>query len=268
MRIWGYLLIVLNIGAAGAFVYFGMEVWKARSEWQFALLKQELVNRGLPLEAPDEPPDDLDEDSAALSFNYGASNIDRITNKQLARLIPAGGKVLGFKGTKPIANQTAEVKRVEEIVFKDLDGSSREPKRIRLLVQLLNLAKSASLEGTGREGVWALLRDFPDDNRRAIARRELPFIGRSEPQVQALQAVEAVGAVHAAFTGPNVSPEDKALLSLAGRRRAHPLGEGRSGQRHARSVAAARPEGRRRPRQASRESRPRFSQRGPHCDPA
>ena len=91
MRIWGYLLIVLNLAAAGAFIYFGLQVFNARTEWQYALLKQELINRGLPVEPAAPPAEELDEGFVPFEFDYGASFIHEISKKQLSRFIPPGG---------------------------------------------------------------------------------------------------------------------------------------------------------------------------------
>lgn len=211
MRIWGYILVLLNIAATGAFVYFATAVWKSRSEWQYALLKQELVNRGLPVEAPKNP-EPVDEEFVPFEFQYGVSAISQISKKQLNQLIPSGGDVLGLKGGPPVTSQTDEVKRVEKIVFGDLDGLSRKEKRLRLMILLVNLA-----QGNGREGAFALLRDMPIEKRRVLARRELAFLGTSAPQTSALQALNAVGEANIGL-GPNRPKEEANSRSQAARR--------------------------------------------------
>jgi hypothetical protein len=202
MRIWGYLLIILNIAAAGAFTYFATAVWQKRSEWQFALFKQELVNRGLPLDAT-EPPADLDEGALPFDYPYGEQQrLTQIKPDTLKKLIPTGGAVLGDpSGT--VTNQTDEVKRVEKVVFGQLDAI-KDPaeKRLRQLILLLNLARNDE-----REGAYALLRDLPVPERRDVARQSLPFMGRTPAQVSALRALSALAGVNDALA-PNTPAEE------------------------------------------------------------
>ena len=214
MRIWGYVLIFLNAASAGAFVYFAMSVMKARSEWQYALLKQELTNRGLPIDPtpPEDAPYDLDNDSIPFRFQYdGAKELRQINKEKLKKLIPAGGDVLGTK--EAVASQTDEVKRVEKIVFAALDGLKGTDKQQRQMILLLNLARGKA----ERSGVYALLRDLKIEKRRDAARREMAYLGRSAPQTSALFALAAVGDTHLAY-GPNIPPADKQLRIRAGRK--------------------------------------------------
>jgi len=211
MKIWGYLLILLNIAATGAFIYFATGVWQRRSAWQYALFKQELVNRGLPLEQPPKA-DDLEEGFVAFDFRYDQSFVTQISKNKLKALIPAGGDFLGNKGD-PVTSLTEEVIRVEKIIFDDLAKvSDIEEKRQRQMVLLVNLAR-----GFGREGAYALLRDFPIDNRRAAARREMAYLGRTSPQVSALLALAAVGEANTGYQ-PNIDPILKATRIRDGRK--------------------------------------------------
>lgn len=239
MRIWGYILIVLNIAGAATFIYFATQIWKARTEWQLALVRQQLAIDGLPLEAPPKP-DHLNEGSVPFSLQVGQTHIDQIKESVLKNAIPAGGTVLG--GTKLVTDQTEEVKRVHEVVFAALtpdkkislpklneDGSEAKDgtgkvimeehaflspeKRQRLLATLISLAK-----GSNRMGAYALLRDLrtyelveemdkpailqpvPDLGRYERARRELKYLGRTDPQVSTLDLLEAIGKVQEALT--------------------------------------------------------------------
>jgi len=212
MRIWGYLLVVLNVAATGAFVYFATSLWKARSDWQYAAFKVEMVNRGLPVAAPKNPDPDIDEDFVPFEFQYGEFRNEQIAKKKLQALIPPGGKILGAKPGQLITNQIDEVKRVQQIVFADLDAVGRAEKRLRLMILLLNLARD-----NGREGVYALLRDLPVEQRRSVGRKELRFLGRSAPQTSALQAVAALGEALIGFE-PNQSPDETATRSRDARR--------------------------------------------------
>jgi hypothetical protein len=201
MRIWGYLLIILNIAAAGAFTYFATALWQKRSEWQFALFKQHLTNVGLPLDAS-EPPADLDEGALPFDYPYGEQQrLTQIKPDTLKKLIPTGGSVLG-DSTGTVTNQTDEVKRVEKVVFGQLDAI-KDPaeKRLRQLILLLNLARNE-----GREGAYALLRDLPVPERRDVTRQSLPFMGRTPAQVSALRALAALAGVNDALA-PNTPAE-------------------------------------------------------------
>ena len=200
MRIWGYLLIFLNLVVSAVFVYFATAVWQKRSEWQYAFVKQELINRGLPLEASAGPADD---DYVPFVFEAGPTRLTQISKKKLGSLIPQGGDVLGAGAGTIISNQTDEVKRVEKIVFADLDKMNEGDKRKHLMILLLNLST-----GTGREGVFALLRDYPDETRRERARADLAFLGRTASQTVALRAFAALSDVAIAF-GPNIAFKDK-----------------------------------------------------------
>ncbi|MCE9532506.1 MAG: hypothetical protein K8T89_15505 [Planctomycetes bacterium] len=203
MRIWGYLLILLNIAAAGGFIYFATGVRQKRSEFQYALFKQELVNRGLPLEGPEKQPADMEEGFVAFDFHYDGTFLPRISKNKLKELIPTGGAILGLKG-EPVANQTDEVKRVEKIVFEDLDKIvDPEEKRRRQMILLLNLASGAE-----REGVFALLRDYPVAKKRVTARREMANLGRDTTQIAALEVLAKVAEAHIGY-GPNRSADDK-----------------------------------------------------------
>jgi len=157
MKVWGYVLIGLNFIAAGAFIFLASSLWKARTEWEYAFLKQELANNGLPLNGREKPPDDIDEGSVPFEFQAQSFRYAELKKEQLAKLIPQGGPVLGIKGNEVIANQTDEVKRVQPIVFGALDKIEKPAdKRLRVMILLLNLAR-----GMEREGDFALLRDYP-----------------------------------------------------------------------------------------------------------
>jgi hypothetical protein len=210
MRIWGYILIFLNIAAAAAFTVFATKVWHARNEWQFALLKQELVNRGLPVE--DSPaPSDLDDDSVAFKFTFGPHNVEYIKKDRLKKLIPVGGEIFGDTGG-PVASQTAETKRVEKIVFANLDAI-KDPteKRLRQMILLLNLSRGTQRDSQ-RQGAYALLRDLPDPLRKNRARREIAYLGRTTPQVAALTGLAGLTDVYDGFTRPaDVTPEQQRI---------------------------------------------------------
>jgi len=235
MKILGYVLIVLNLAAAGAFTYFATAIYKARTEWQLALLKQQMVNQGT-LDVPPPAPEDLEEGSLPLGVNLGGGHtVTQITKARLKKIIPQGGEILGHKGPDPVNNQTDEVARVEKIVFANLDGiSDPVEKRDRLMILLLNLS-----QGPARDGVLSLFRDWPaarqdegkkagpnqlvlgkdDANRQNQHLRDAAALGRSPKQYMALQALAAIADVNAALAGKaNLSPEKIAARAQAARR--------------------------------------------------
>jgi hypothetical protein len=222
MRIWGYILIVLNIGAASAFLYFATQVWKARTEWQLALVRQQLAIDGLPIEPPPDPKD-LNEGSVPFSLQVGGTHLDQIKSNVLKTAIPTGGTQLGTN--ELVTNQTKEVERVRDLIFaalafdKKITIDDRQfqflspEKRQRLLATLIGLAK-----GDRRHGAYALYRDLrtyelvedmdkpstfqpvPDMGRYDWARRELHNLGRTPAQVATLDLLEAIGKVQEAIT--------------------------------------------------------------------
>ncbi len=207
MRIWGYILIFLNLIAGGAFVYFATQVWTARTEWQLAVVKQQLAIEGLPLEAPPPPPD-LSDDSVPIDLQIGETRVRQIKKSILQKLIPNGGKALG--SNTPVFNQVEEAKRVEHLVFqsfapekvkfaeggKEFDLLTPE-KRQRLAVTLISLSK-----GNLRMGIYALYRDLPVESRYEWAREDLKYLGRTTAQTNVLEALAAIGAANAALNEP------------------------------------------------------------------
>jgi hypothetical protein len=232
MKVWGYVLIGLNLIAAGAFTFLALSVWKARTEWQYAYFKQELAIIGMPLDPSVRPPEDVSEGSVPFEFQTPDLTFTELTKAQLVKLIPQGGPVLGTKGGEAIANQTDEVKRVQAIVFDDLNKIGKpDDKRLRVMILLLNLAT-----GMEREGVFALMRDYPHyfallkqlsevperekqtfewkvrrterEEQLSLAQRQLAFLGKTGQQQSVLQGLNAVEKANKAYA-PNVSPEDK-----------------------------------------------------------
>ena len=191
MRIWGYVLIFLNILAAGAFTYYATAVWSKRLDWQYALLKQEIVNRGLPLEASEVVADDIEENSVAFYYKYSNHTIGQISKERLKKYLPSGGKVFGQASGDPVTNQTDEVKRVEKIVFDEL-GAIKDPleKRSRMMILLLNLAS-----GSGRPS--HVLRAIGLTNAEAKNSIRLGF-GRYTTRAEVIAATRAIEAAAAA----------------------------------------------------------------------
>lgn len=180
----GKILIVLNLLAAGAFMYFSMENWKVRQELTYAAFRNEVQLRGIPLEAPANVT--VDSESVPFVFTVNPNTeIDSIQKTTLDKLIPKGDDVYGGP---PVADQTAELKRLREKIFgliTSADGAAE--KRNQLKRYLVNYAKN----GAERDGINALF-DLKDAKRKAYARGDLPLAARTTGQVAALKALVTI----------------------------------------------------------------------------
>jgi hypothetical protein len=187
MSILGKLLIVLNLLAAGAFAYLTLENYKVRHALTARALQNDVLLAGLPVEPGDTS--GSNSDNVPFHLESGGIVIEQISKKDLAKLLPKGGDLYGDTG-EPIANQTDEVKRLQQKVMSSSHipalGQDPNPRLSALHGYMLNLARS----GAERDGVNALF-DLRTD-RREMARRDLPYLGRTSSQVAALQAVVAI----------------------------------------------------------------------------
>ena len=185
----GKVLIVFNLLAGGGFFYLAAKDWQKRQEFAFAAFRSQVALDGLPLDSVEPKPADLDEQTE-VPFAYritGGKALDRIRKDTLTKLVPAGGTQFGGEA---VPNQVAEFQRVQKKVADALAKMANDPaaKRNLTLTYLFDLAKG----GAERDGVRALA-DVLDPKKAATARRDLPFLARTAPQVTALQALLAVG---------------------------------------------------------------------------
>ena len=186
MGIFGKILIVLNLLAAGGVTYLSLLDWNKRQEWAFAAFSHELRVKGLPVEAADPAPTDLDSESVAFEFRGESARMDSIKRKTLTFLVPRETNPFG---SGEIANQTDEIKRVQKVLGDQIDQINDLPgKRFLLQKYLLNLAES----GAERDGLTALLTDLHDPNQQASARAALYLVGRTPSQQTALAALITV----------------------------------------------------------------------------
>jgi hypothetical protein len=184
MSALGKVLILFNLLAAAAFAYFTLQNWKVRKELSWASIERDVRLKGLPVEFPEKPPTGLDKDRVPFKFEGPNSNhIDSIEKERLNKLIPNGGD---FLGGEPVADQSAEVKRLQEKVFGTLKspGENLQERFRDLRVFLLNLSRS----GADRDGVNGLF-DLLDPNKQYLARRDVPYLARSASQVAALKTL-------------------------------------------------------------------------------
>ncbi|HJZ91935.1 MAG TPA: hypothetical protein VKE40_13765, partial [Gemmataceae bacterium] len=180
----GKALIILNLLAAGAFAYFTLENWKVRQELSYAALSREVSLRGIPLDSPEKPPAGLDKDNVAFVFvGPGDRRTETLAKDKLNKLIPRGDEL---HGGEAVADQTAEVKRLQAKVLGAIPPAAQDPMpRFNALRRhLLNLAWT----GADRDGANALF-DLRDRSKGYLARRDLPYLARTASQVAALKTL-------------------------------------------------------------------------------
>ena len=114
-----------------------------------------------------------------MPFPYQSqgSHIESIAKKDLVQLLPKGGDLYGNTEGDLIADQTAEVKRVQKKIFNTsvipaFDAANPKPRFDWQRAYLMNLARG----GAERDGVNALF-DLREPSRAASARRDLPYLG-------------------------------------------------------------------------------------------
>ncbi len=186
MSIFGKLLIVFNLLAAGAFAYFTLQDWKARQEITWNALSREVQLRGIAVEPQNPPPaaDELGDKRVAFYFEMPGGLVYRsIPKDRLDSMIPKGDETYG---DGPVADQTAEVARLQKKVIASIPAEG-QPRFNGLQNYLLSLAST----GAERDGVNALL-DIRDKGRTRAARRDLPLVARTPSQVAALKAIVQV----------------------------------------------------------------------------
>jgi hypothetical protein len=188
MSLLGKLLIVLNLLAAGAFAYLTLENWKVRHNLTTAALTRNVALNGLPVEAPSTP-GSVGSDQVPFHMEADGTIIESVAKKDFIKVVPPGDDFYGAKGGDTIADQTAEVKRLQKKLFEPIPALENDPNpRFNALRgYLLNLART----GAERDGVNALFDQHVED-RRYMARRDLPLLGRTPSQSAALRALVAV----------------------------------------------------------------------------
>jgi hypothetical protein len=189
MSLLGKLLIVLNLLAAGAFAYLTLENWKVRHNLTTAALSRNVALNGLPVEAPSTPVS-VGSDQVPFHMEADGTFIESVAKKDLLKVVPKGDEPYGASGGETIADQTAEVKRLQTKVINAipaLDPNNPKARFDWLYVYLLNLART----GAERDGVNGLF-DLRVDDRRGMARRDLPLLARTPSQSAALRALVAV----------------------------------------------------------------------------
>ena len=120
MTLLGKLMIIVNLLAAGAFVYFATQDWKGRQTINAAALRFKLPISGMPFDGPDkfDPEDETD-----FHVQLGGDLTTETVSKKILDTYfqnASGGEFLGDKAAVPC--QLAEIKRVKakiELTLKD-----------------------------------------------------------------------------------------------------------------------------------------------------
>ncbi len=127
MRPFGIILTIVNLLAAGAFVYFATQDWQGRQRINAAGLRHLLLIQGLPLDPPPKGEEFDSQDETPFHIEMGGGVRTKTISKKLlekhfADNIAAapGSEKISFASNAPVTNQIAEVKRVYGIIKTEL----------------------------------------------------------------------------------------------------------------------------------------------------
>jgi hypothetical protein len=134
MSLFGKILLVVNLLAAGGFVYFATQDWKGRQTITAAGLRHQLILVGLPIDGPaDFPP------SGEAPFrheNAGGVPTETVSKKLLDSYfqgIGGGSDQNSLAVGAAVPNQVAEVQRVKRKVEEILARTDGTAEKINLL---------------------------------------------------------------------------------------------------------------------------------------
>ncbi len=170
MRPLGYVLIVFNLIAAGAFVYFGVQDWKGRQEINTGVLKHILILRGVPFEGAEETVADP-EGAVPLVMELTAGNtIDTVSPAlldQYYQQAPAGDSKSIFASNVAMPSQLGELKRVRGKIKEAFDAATTPKQKIFLLYAWLELGvetytERVVIQNAAAAGDWGTLTLFLD----------------------------------------------------------------------------------------------------------
>jgi hypothetical protein len=137
MRIFGKILLVLNLLLTGGFVYFAVQDWSGRKAIDAVGLRHILLRDGLPIEdkgpnpfpASAAPGSDGYSDYTSTEIPFAVEGPGGVMTKTVSpALLEAYFKATGdtrtdsLGGMMPVASQMAEVKRVFEVLKKQDDA--------------------------------------------------------------------------------------------------------------------------------------------------
>src|SRR5262245_12163707 len=146
MRPFGIVLIVVNLLAGGAFVYFAAQDWKGRQTINAVGLRHLILLQGLPLEGEDFRGDD----ETPFVMELGGGESTRTVSKKLLESYfndnkaaapttatgadpAAAAPVSLVTGATAVTNQIAEVKRVQALIKAELAKDLAPADKLALL---------------------------------------------------------------------------------------------------------------------------------------
>src|SRR5262245_40976472 len=145
MRPFGIVLIVVNLLAGGAFVYFAAQDWKGRQTINAVGLRHLILLQGLPLEGEDFRGDD----ETPFVMELGGGESTRTVSKKLLESYfndnkaaapaatstdpAAAAPVSLVTGATAVTSQLAEVKRVQALIKAELAKDLAPADKLALL---------------------------------------------------------------------------------------------------------------------------------------
>lgn len=142
MRLFGILLIVVNLLAGAGFVYLATQDWKGRQEINAAGLRHVLLLQGLPLEGAEFNADD---ETPFVVPMAGGESTKTVSKKLLESYFRANAPVAGgadatapagkasLADTAAVTNQLAEVKRLQAVIKAELAKAATPAEKLALL---------------------------------------------------------------------------------------------------------------------------------------
>lgn len=148
MRPLGYVLLVFNLLAAGAFVYFGVQDWRGRQEITASALKHIVLIRGVPFDGfQGEIPTDPEEEIpfvVEMSGNVPNKTVGPEFLKSYFKDAGTSDKSV-FAGSDSVASQKGELKRVRARLKAAFD-SATPAEKLKLLEACLEYQPETYLE--------------------------------------------------------------------------------------------------------------------------
>lgn len=137
MRLFGILLIIVNLAAGAGFVYLATQTWAQRQSITAAGLKHVLVLQGLPYDGAETF--SADDETPFIVTMAGGEQTSTISRKLLegyftaATSAPAADSTskVQLAGQMPVPSVVAELKRVRDLLFAELDKAGA-PEKIEL----------------------------------------------------------------------------------------------------------------------------------------
>jgi len=214
MRLFGILLIVVNLLAGAGFVYLATQNWQGRQKITAGGLKHVLVLQGIPFDGPEAFSGD-DETPFVVTLTGGA-NTTTVSRKLLegyftattAAPAPDSVSKVQFAGQMPVPNVVAELKRVQGLVFGELAKEALAPEEKIALYRFWLLPQAENIDV--RNAYLALLSDrdaggaAKGDRTNDLAELEKALKARFAAAIEKPQVTD----------GPSAPPADDKAAAL------------------------------------------------------